>query len=56
MKDGEIDGRINDRSRTKSTVPIILSSNHESPRHVIDFKDSVIHEGDIDEWGIIVTA
>jgi hypothetical protein len=55
MKDGEIDGRINDRSRTKG-VPIILSSNRESPRHVIDFKDSVSHEGDIDEWGIIAAA
>ena len=54
-KEVEIYGGINDRRRA-NRVKVIRPSNPESPRRVIDFKDSVIHVGDVDQRDIIAAV
>ena len=54
-KEVEIYAGSNARRRA-NRVPIIRPSNPESPRWVIDFKDSVIHIADVDQRDIVAAV
>ena len=54
-KEVEIYAGSNARRRA-NRVPIIRPSNPESPRWVIDFKDSVIHVADVDQRDIVAAV